>query len=143
MSFYFLGEIRGSYVSMKNSRRAVRFGNRPAFIKKQSALDWEQLALLQVKRPPAPYDGPVALIANFYYDSPRADLDENLLLDMLQEKKPGKPCLGIIKNDNQVKAHKTRWYLDKLNPRVVFLLVDLETYEQAEAGIVTIKGAPC
>ena len=128
--FRYSGKIKGSYVSMKNGRRAVRFGTRSAFIKKQAALDWEVTACQQIKRPVTPYDGEVALVADFYYDQPRADLDENLLLDMLQVKKPGKPYLGVIKNDNQVKAHDAQWHLDKENPRVEFVLVDMETYKK-------------
>lgn len=114
---------------MKNQRRIVRFGSRVASIKKEKALDWEALAMRQIRRPAKPYLGPVALIARFYYDDVRADLDPNLLLDMLQTKKPGKPYIGLIKNDNQVKAHDTRWFLDKLAPRVEFTLLDMESYK--------------
>lgn len=125
------GIIKGSYVSMKNGRRIVPRRKGFASIKKQKALNWESLAMLQIRHKGLPYEGPVALIADFYYDSVRADLDENLLKDMLQLKKPGKPCLGIIKDDNQVKVHFTRWHLDKLNPRVVFYLLDLEAWQAA------------
>lgn len=123
------GIISGSYVSMKNGRRAVRIGGRPSFIKKQKALDWETLAMIQVKYKGAPYEGPLVLVADFYYDNVRADLDENLLKDMLQRKKAGKPCLGIIKDDNQIKRHETQWHLDKENPRVEFYLFKLESYK--------------
>lgn len=126
--FIFKGVIRGSYVSMKNGRRAARINGRSAFIKKQKALDWEELAMLQVRYRGLPYEGEVALVATFYYDNVQADLDENLLKDMLQRKKPGKPCLGVIKNDSQVKKHDTDWKLDKVDPRVEFTIMDLDTY---------------
>lgn len=114
--------IYGDYVSMKNSRRAFRAGARMMFVKKQKALDWEQLACQQIKRPKDAYAGNVILSANFYYASKRSDLDENLLCDMLQVKKPGKPCLGLIVNDNQIVAHMTHKFVDKENPRIMFCL---------------------
>lgn len=125
--------IKGSYVSMKNSKRIVRFGNRIASIKKQKALDWEQLAAMQIRPAKEPYLGPVALIGHFYYDNVRADLDENLLKDFLQIRKPGKPCAKLVKDDNQIKRHDTIWMLDKQNPRVVFALIPLEDYERLRA----------
>jgi hypothetical protein len=128
--FLFRGVIHGDYVSMKNGRRIVTFGNRFGCIKKQKALDWEQLAVLQVPRPKTPFLGLCALMADFHYARKASDLDENLLKDMLQVKKPGKPCCGVIFNDNQIKIHDTRWHLDKLNPRVEFLLMDLASYDR-------------
>ena len=134
MSFTFSGIIKGRYYSMKNQRRVVRFGTRSALIKKEGALDWEKLALIQVRRQPTAYEGPVALVADFYYDQPRADLDPNLLMDMLQVKKPGQPYLGVIKDDNQIKIIEAHWHLDKLNPRVVFRLEDLESYRRGDSA---------
>lgn len=128
MNFSFKATIKGAYVSMKNQRRVVRFGNRSALIKKQKALDWEELACMQVRRPKEPYLEPVALLADFYYDNVRADLDPNLLMDMLQVKKPGKPCLGVLKDDNQIKAMQIKSHVDKLNPRVEFRLLDMASY---------------
>lgn len=127
----FHGVIMGSYVSMKNGRRIVRLGKRVASIKKEKALTWEELAMYQIRYKGLPYEGPLALCADFYYDNVQADLDENLLKDMLQKKKPGKPCLGIIKNDNQIKKHDTEWHLDKLNPRVEFSLIKLDAYKKS------------
>jgi len=128
-TFLFEGTIKGSYVSMKNSRRVFRVHGRTIVVKKEKALAWEDLACLQIKRPKTAYESEVALIANFFYDQPRADLDENLLKDMIQVKRKDKPCLGIIKDDNQIKAHDTAWYLDKQNPRVEFTIMDLPTYK--------------
>jgi hypothetical protein len=128
-TFLFKGTIKGSYVSMKNSRRVFRVHGRTIVVKKEKALAWEDLACLQIKRAKVPYEYEVALIANFYYDQKRADLDENLLKDMIQVKRKDKPCLGIILDDNQIKAHDTAWYLDKQNPRVEFTLMDLSTYK--------------
>jgi hypothetical protein len=128
--FLFRGVIHGDYVSMKNGRRIVKFGERFGSIKKQKALDWEQLAVSQIPRPKVPFLGPVALLGHFFYARKASDLDENLLKDMLQVKKPGKPCLCVISNDNQIKAHHTRWHLDKLMPRIEFTLIDLESYDK-------------
>ena len=121
-------EIKGSYCSMKNARRVVRFGHRLAFIKKEKALLWEMEACKQVPRSKVAYEGPVALIGVFYYDDKRSDLDPNLLMDMIQTKAPGKPYLGILRSDNQIKAMEIRWEFDKENPRVIFALLALEDY---------------
>ena len=139
MSFVFKGLIVGAYCSMKNGRRIVKRGNGLASIKKEKALLWERLAMLQIKPRAVQYEGPVVLVADFYYDNVRSDLDENLLKDMLQLKRRKKdgsrpPCLGIIKDDNQIKKHVTTWHLDKLNPRVEFKLVDLETFNEEHNG---------
>ncbi len=110
---------------MKNGRKIVAYGGHSALIKKEAALQWETLIQLQIPRAKEPFKGMVELIGDFYYANRQSDLDENLLKDMIQTKKPGKPYVGLILNDNQVKRHSTTWHFDPVNPRVTFQLREL------------------
>ncbi len=118
--------VHGIYVSMKNGRKIVAYGGHSALIKKDAALLWEQSIQLQIPRQREAFNGLVELIGDFYYHDKRSDLDENLLKDMIQTKKPGKPYVGLIRDDNQIKRHSTTWHFDPHNPRVVFQLRELK-----------------
>lgn len=117
--------VLGNYVSMKNGRSIVTINKHSSLIKKDAALEWERSIQLQIPRQKEPFTGLVELIGDFYYSNKRSDLDENLLKDMIQTKKPGKPYIGLIKDDNQVKRHSTTWHFDPTNPRVIFQLREL------------------
>ena len=106
--------ILGNLCSKSNSRRLVRNGGIPRFIKSPEALAWTHAALLQLqaKRPPQPIEGDVALWADVFYTSRRPDLDVSLLQDVLQ-------AAGVIKNDRQIVQIHAGKYVDAANPRVV------------------------
>jgi hypothetical protein len=115
-------EVLGHLPSMKNHRQIVQHGDRKMVIKSDDALDYVRGFLLQVRRPPAPYLGPVMLEADIYYRNKACDLDESLLMDCIQVGSVKNRGAGIIKNDNQIKAKIVRWHFDDKRPRLIFQL---------------------
>jgi Holliday junction resolvase RusA-like endonuclease len=132
--------ILGNACSMKNSRKIVSFGGRPALIKSDAAREYEESALKQI--PPAArqmLEGPVRVTMRMYYSSERPDLDGALLLDIMaaRYKKvegklikigPGQYARGESErvlvsrgcyiNDRQCREQHFYHAIDKLNPRV-------------------------
>lgn len=105
--------ILGEPASKANSRRLVVFGNRPAFIKSEKALEYETSALWQLKKPLAhrkPFDNPVAVEMTIWYKTQRPDLDESLVLDILQK-------AGAYTNDRLVREKHIFHGIDRQNPR--------------------------
>jgi Holliday junction resolvase RusA-like endonuclease len=105
--------ILGEPASKANSRKAVRFGSRPAFIKSQKARDYEASALIQLRgqlRGRKPIDVPVAVEITIYYVTQRPDLDESLILDILQK-------AGAYTNDRLVREKHIFHGIDKVKPR--------------------------
>jgi len=102
--------VYGEPVSMKNSRKIVKFGNRPALIKSDEARAYEADVLKQVRPLPVLLAEELAVIAHVYYRTRRKDLDIELLFDCLQGR--------IYQNDKQIKEKHLFWHLDKENPRV-------------------------
>lgn len=120
ISFTILGEP----ASKSNSRRLVKFGNRPAIIKSKKANDFESSAILQI--PPQAkqmIEGDVSATIKIYYATRRPDLDESVILDVLQAKFKGsgksKELIrkGVYLNDRQVKEKHVYHGIDKHNPR--------------------------
>lgn len=105
VSFVVLGEP----ASKANSRRLVRFGNRPAFIKSQKARDYTDSFKLQCPKLDPLMDGDLSVTMTIFYASRRPDLDESVILDSMQDL--------IYENDRQVKEKHIYWGLDKENPR--------------------------
>ncbi len=106
---------------MKNSRRLVKFRNKPAFIKSKKALDFEQAALLQIPDSAKHMlAGDICFKARIFYASRRSDLDESLIMDVLQAKISGGNVIrrGVYLNDRQIKEKHIFWGLDRINPRV-------------------------
>ena len=125
------GCIRFEIASKSNSRRAVRFGKRPAFIKSKPALAFAAAAKLAIKGlPGGPHLGPVALRCELFYRSRRRDLDAALLMDALQG--PDKPIL----NDRQIKVLHASSHIDRKNPRVEWWLYAADEWieEKARSG---------
>ena len=113
--------ILGEPASLKNSRKMVKFGDRPAFIKSSKALNFEASALLQIPaKAKQMLCGDLCFKATIYYASCRPDLDESGILDILQAKivKGGVIRRGVYLNDRQIKEKHVYWDLDKSNPRV-------------------------
>ena len=102
--------IYGEPVSMKNSRKIVRFGNRPGLIKSDAARAYERDVIIQVRTLPRLLEGDLAVTAHVYYKTRRKDLDIELLFDCLQGR--------IYQNDRQIKEKHIYWHLDKKSPRV-------------------------
>lgn len=112
--------ILGEPASKANSRRLVKFGNRPALIKSKKALSYEHAAILQIPDDAKQMlEGDLQAEIKIYYASRRPDLDESVILDCLQAKyKKGELVRrGVYKNDRQIKRKVIVWDLDKLNPR--------------------------
>ena len=113
VSFIVLGEP----ASKANSRKLVRFGNRPAFIKSQKARDYTDTFKLQCPKLDPLMDGDVSVTMTIYYASRRPDLDESVILDAMQNL--------IYENDRQVKEKHIHWGLDKENPRAEIQVIKL------------------
>lgn len=101
----------GEPASKANSRKAVMFGKRPAFIKSDKARHYVDAFALQCPKLEKPFDGDVRVEMVIYYASRRPDLDESLILDCMQG--------AIYANDRQVKQKLIYWALDKDMPRAV------------------------
>lgn len=101
----------GEPASKANSRKAVMFGKRPAFIKSDKARNYVDAFALQCPKLEEPFDGDVRVEMVIYYASRRPDLDESLILDCMQG--------AIYANDRQVKQKLIYWALDKDMPRAV------------------------
>lgn len=101
----------GEPASKANSRKAVMFGKRPAFIKSDKARNYVDAFALQCPKLEKPFDGDVRVEMVIYYASRRPDLDESLILDCMQG--------AIYANDRQVKQKLIYWALDKNMPRAV------------------------
>jgi len=101
--------ILGEPASKANSRRLVKFGNRPASIKSAKAISYAQSFHFQCPKLSSPIEDDVSVVITIYYASRRPDLDEAILLDAMQG------CIYL--NDRQVKHKDITWALDKTNPR--------------------------
>jgi Holliday junction resolvase RusA-like endonuclease len=101
--------VLGEPASKANSRKLVRFGNRPAIIKSQKARDYVNAFKLQCPKLTELMQGDLSVTMTIYYASRRPDLDESVILDCMQEL--------IYENDRQVKEKHVYWGLDKDNPR--------------------------
>ena len=103
--------ILGEPASKANSRKIVRFGNRPASIKSEKARNYEKLFRAQAKVINPLIDTDVLVFIEIFYKTRRPDLDESLILDLLQG------C--AYENDRQVKSKIILHNLDKDRPRSV------------------------
>lgn len=108
---WWAGTIKGEPASKANSRRLVKRGGRPFFIKSQKALDYAEAAVLQV--PQLGLDqmlrGRLSLTAHVWYSTQRPDLDISLILDLLQGR--------VYHNDRQVREMHLHHHLDREQPR--------------------------
>ena len=101
--------IYGEPASKANSRKLVKFGNRPAFIKSDKARAYLKDFKLQVPTLDTLMEGELVVTMTIWYKSRRPDLDESLILDAMEG--------HIYKNDRQVREKHIYWGLDKTNPR--------------------------
>jgi Holliday junction resolvase RusA-like endonuclease len=112
--------VYGEPASKANSRRLVSFkrkggaGTRPALIKSQKALDYNDAFRLQCPKLSPLMEGDVSVTITIYYASRRPDLDESVILDAMQ---------GLVYlNDRQVKEKHIFWGLDKDRPRAEIIV---------------------
>jgi len=112
--------VYGEPASKANSRRLVSFkrkggaGTRPALIKSQKALDYNDAFRLQCPKLSPLMEGDVSVTITIYYASRRPDLDESVILDAMQ---------GLVYlNDRQVKEKHIFWGLDKERPRAEIIV---------------------
>jgi len=101
--------IEGEPASKSNSRKIVKFGNRPALIKSDKARNYEKIFAQQCPILDNPLESDVKVELIIYYASRRPDLDESVILDCMQGK--------IYVNDRQVKQKHIYWGLDRDRPR--------------------------
>lgn len=111
--------VLGALASKSNGRQISRSGGKTIVRKSDTALQYVDDFLKQVRRPKTAYKGWVKFLVVVYYEDLRRDLDIALLQDMLQK-------VGIIKNDRQVTEIFTWRRLSKKRPRVVFTLADTD-----------------
>jgi Holliday junction resolvase RusA-like endonuclease len=113
------GTIYGKLASKANSRRITRSG---IVIKSQPALEFTKGAVLQlhaIKKGRKAFTGDVGLEATVFYPSKRNDLDVQLFMDCLEK-------AHLIENDRQIRECSARKEWDKDNPRVEFVLYELD-----------------
>jgi len=110
--------ILGEPASKANSRKAVMFGNRPAFIKSDKARAYVTAFEAQCPKLEVPFEEDVRVEMLIYYATRRPDLDESLILDCMQG--------PIYRNDRQVKQKMIYWGLDKTNPRTIIRVSAVE-----------------
>jgi Holliday junction resolvase RusA-like endonuclease len=110
--------ILGEPASKANSRKAVMFGKRPAFIKSDKARNYVAAFEAQCPKLEVPFDTDVRVEMLIYYATRRPDLDESLILDCMQG--------PIYLNDRQVKQKMIYWGLDRANPRTVIRVSAVE-----------------
>lgn len=96
--------ILGEPAAKANSRRLVKFGNTPAFIKSEKAAKYSDDFRRQCPTLDPMFTGDVHLDIDIYYGSRRPDLDESLILDLMQDR--------IYPNDRLVKSRRVRWGMD-------------------------------
>lgn len=106
--------IYGTCQSKANGRRAVIIRGRSALIKSKAALAFSKVFEQQCPKLDLMFEQPVHADIDIYYPSRRNDLDESLALDLAQGR--------LYLNDRQVRSRRTRWGLDKDNPRVVMTI---------------------
>jgi Holliday junction resolvase RusA-like endonuclease len=123
--------LLGQPFSKANSRRLVSFGNKPANIKSQAALDYERSALAQIPNAAKQMlEGDIAVHIKIFYRTHRPDLDESLILDVLQArfaprgKDKDRVCLrrGVYINDRQIKEKHIYHGIDARNPRAEIVI---------------------
>lgn len=109
--------VLGEPASKANSRRLVKFGNRPAIIKSDKARKYVAAFRAQCPKLSTPLEGDLAVWIKIWYASRRPDLDDSVILDAMQ---------GLIyANDRAVKERHVFWGLDRTNPRATIVVTQV------------------
>lgn len=130
--------ILGEPASKANSRKLVKFGDRPAIIKSSKARDYERDAAPQIPATARQMlTGPLRVTLRVFYASERPDLDESVILDVLQAKYKridGERVLlarGCYINDRQVREKHVYHGIDRANPRAEIRIEALQPQQAA------------
>lgn len=119
-------EVFGEPGSIKNQRRAVKFGNRLAFIKSAKSMAFTDSFRMQAPKLCELLTTPLSVDIDVWYASRRPDLDVAVVLDAMQ---------GVIyANDRQVQEQHIYWNLDRANPRVVVTVRPIQDRAGATAA---------
>ena len=113
--------IKGNCPSKSNQYKVIRLGNRCGLGKQKKLESYEnsfKIQMLDYK-----YDiieSEFKFVIDVYYDSRRPDLDNSLkvVLDCLQKAE-------VIKNDNKCLEIVAKKHLDKIDPRVEFIITPI------------------
>lgn len=113
--------IRGNCPSKSNCYKVIRLGNRCGLGKQKKLESYENSFKIQMLN--YKYDiieSEFKFVIDVYYDSRRPDLDNSLkvVLDCLQKAQ-------VIKNDNKCLEIVARKHLDKVDPRVEFIITPI------------------
>jgi len=111
--------VYGEPASKANSRRMVRFGNRPAFIKSDKAIKYGNMFLEQCPTLEKLLTDDVKVEMVIHYATRRPDLDESLILDLMQGK--------IYENDRQVREKHIYWGHSREKPRSIIRVSPMES----------------
>ena len=113
--------IKGNCPSKSNCYKVIRLGNRCGLGKQKKLESYEnsfKLQMLDYKY--KLIESNFKFVVDVYYDSRRPDLDNSLkvVLDCLQKAE-------VIKNDNKCLEIVAKKHLDKIDPRVEFIITPI------------------
>lgn len=120
--------IYGDVVSKSNQYRIITIGGHASLKKSDAVKEFEKKFFLQNPLRDANIDGFFELHLDAYFSSNRKDLDGafKLVLDTLQ-------ASGTIKNDRNCVKIVANKFIDKLNPRIEFTLVEVGGVEKRDS----------
>ena len=112
--------IYGDVVSKSNQYRIITINGHSSLKKSDAVKEFEKKFYLQNPLRGAHIDGFFEMYLDAYFSSNRKDLDGafKLILDVLQSS-------GTIKNDRNCVKIVANKFIDKLNPRIEFTLVEV------------------
>ena len=112
--------IYGDVASKRNQYRIITINGHASLKKSDAVKEFEKKFYLQNPLRGAHIDGFFEMYLDAYFSSNRKDLDGafKLILDVLQSS-------GTIKNDRNCVKIVANKFIDKLNPRIEFTLVEV------------------
>jgi Holliday junction resolvase RusA-like endonuclease len=113
--------IKGNCPSKSNQYKVIRLGNRCGLGKQKKLESYENSFKLQMLNYKYKLiESNFKFVIDVYYDSRRPDLDNSLkvVLDCLQKAE-------VIKNDNKCLEIVAKKHLDKIDPRVEFIITPI------------------
>ena len=113
--------IKGNCPSKSNCYKVIRLGNRCGLGKQKKLESYENSFKIQMLNYKYKLiESNFKFVIDVYYDSRRPDLDNSLkvVLDCLQKAE-------VIKNDNKCLEIVAKKHLDKIDPRVEFIITPI------------------
>lgn len=125
--------IQGSVPSKSNCYRIITLNGHGSLAKTQAMKDFEKRFYLQCGYRNRNIQGFFELYADVYFQSNQPDLDNSLkgILDCLQSCK-------AIKNDRNCVKIVANKFIDKLNPRIEFTIVEVDSVEERNSDTPTL-----